>query len=214
MAALVGIGCLSLIPVSANAVTFPTTCHDRTHNFSIGVPDGWWVHPSDVTRGIDACARFGPGPFELAPNNEGILVGEAISVGWIINSCVGFVAPPKSNEALEVAGRPARRIETTPTDGPGSPEHAMTFYWIQLSEEECSRDSSFLAVTTSAAAGHYSRNVAVLDQLVQTITLGIPDSAMPRAESRPAELVLVGWLLVASAAMSAAVLYSQPRLRK
>ena len=90
----------------------------------------------------------------------------------------------------------------------------MTFYWIQLSDEECARDSSFLAVSTSAAAGHYSRNVAVLDQLVQTIILGMPDSAMPRPASGAVGLVLVGWLLVGSAAVSAAALYSQPRLRK
>lgn len=205
------IGTFAIGGQRATAIDFPSACLDALHAYSVGVPDSWWTHPTDAALGVGTCERFRPRPFTLAPNDDGVLVGEQISVGWV-EGCVGMVAPPKSNVDLSVGGHPARRLEFVPTSGPGSPDHALTTYWIQLTDEECEGTSRYLIASTSAAAGHYGRNVGILDEMVQTLQFDVPDSAM--AHIGRGETAFVGWLLVAAAMGIAGFRYSQPRLRK
>lgn len=145
------------------------TCADQALEFSIDYPAGWWVHPPDPEREVDACSYFGPSPFELEAGDFGQLVGGSITVRVSGGGCLGYDETPITHHRLTVDGMPGYVDEFA-----GFFMAAGTWYVLDLVADGglcdgLNQGPALHAGTTVDLPGDYVENRRILDAMVRSL---------------------------------------------
>lgn len=141
--------------------------------FSIGYPDGWWVHPADVTLGIDACSYFAAEPFVAEREEDDFgLSGAQVSI-WTGSGCRGSFDRVTAETTLVVDGRRAYRHELE--RGEGGPEPLALEYLVWVAGGiPCETSRWLVARTESDDPGDHAENRWILDLMIQSLDLDPP----------------------------------------
>ncbi len=128
--------------------------------FSIDRPEGWSV--ASGTQ-LPACGWFDPEPVDVPAGTD---VRTAITVR-VENGPVAAVWPDeRSRTTVEVAGRPAHRIEQVTTAGLYPAGTPITSYAVPLGDGR-----TLVADTVGLAAVDHERNVRVLDAMMRSLEI-------------------------------------------
>jgi len=135
-------------------------------------PAAWWTN-RDAPEGHVPCLWYAQTPFEVAGAEERP-AGVAITLG-----AVG--GPPGESsrsadvvtEDVTVAGRPALRVEEREVDEGGNDRRVT--YWISVGPS-ADGGPTLVATTSSADAGSYELNAAVLDEMMRRLEIRGPEA--------------------------------------
>lgn len=141
--------------------------------YSIGYPEGWWVHPADAELGIDPCSFFAAEPF-LAEREEDDfgLSGAQVSI-WAGSGCRGSFDRAISQTELVVDGRRAYRTELERGEGGPEPLALEYLVWVR-GGIPCETSSWLAARTESDDPGDHAANRRVLDLMIQSLDVDPP----------------------------------------
>lgn len=170
-------------PTASPAAGLARTC--TAPEYTIGYPEGWHVNePSEDAP----CRWFHPEPFELPEDTEAL--GIAITVD-IEDLDFGTATDPDSpaqeeitRQELTVAGRQAVRVEAVAT-GEALLEEGVKILSYSVEWD----DRTLIASTLStAAAGDFEENAAVLERMVGTLEVNTGADAACSAAGEPLEV--------------------------
>jgi hypothetical protein len=138
--------------------------------FSIGYPEGWWVHPADAELGIEPCSFFAMEPFFVEREEDDFgLSGAQVSV-WTGSGCRGSFDRAISQTELVVDGRRGYRTEVE--RGEGGPEPLALEYLVWVAGGiPCETSRWLVARTESDDPGDDAENRRILDLMIQSLDL-------------------------------------------
>ena len=141
--------------------------------FSVAYPGSWSVN-SGLT--VPACTRFAPEPFTVPPGTDARVGAITASVESIpFDTVVGAGGGEElSREETTVDGRPAVRIErVTSGEGLWPAGVRITSYAVDLGRQQ-EGPRTLVVNTIDLRQFDYSRNVEVLDRMVETLAFTEP----------------------------------------
>jgi hypothetical protein len=138
--------------------------------FSIGFPEGWWVHPADAKLGIEPCSFFAVEPFGAEREEDDFgLSGAQVSI-WTGSGCRGSFDVAIAERQLAIDGRRAFRHELE--RGEGGPQPLALQYLVRLAGGvPCETSSWLVARTESDDPGDHAENRRILDLMLQSLDL-------------------------------------------
>ncbi|MGY2084412.1 AMIN-like domain-containing (lipo)protein [Blastococcus sp. SYSU DS0539] len=173
-----GVGLLSspqriVVDVLAEEASAPVALSQRCDSpagFSIAYPESWSVNPGDV---VPACTRFAPDPFTVPPGTDARVGAVTAYVEEIPFDRIAGQSEGQeiSRTDTTVDGRRAVRIERVSAGEGLWPEGVRTTdYVIDLGDGD-DGPRTLLVNTVGLPQFDYARNVAVLDRMIETVTI-------------------------------------------
>ena len=152
---------------TTTGVDVAATCTNDDLGYTIDYPDGWWANGGDVAP---PCSYFNPEPIELPEASEPPPTAARVDVEPVaFERVVGEQLGREilSREDVQVAGRPAARLEFEST-GEALLDAGTRLYQYVV---DLGGGEVLIATTQEADDLDYERNKQVLDAMVESLEL-------------------------------------------